>query len=102
MGKAQKRWSSEFKSEVVLSILRGEASAAELARQHGIHESLIHKWKRQFLEAGCQSFEDGRSVNAKEIRLEKEVERLTRLLGEKVIELDVAKKRAAYEPRSTC
>lgn len=92
MGKAQKTWSSEFKSEVVLSILRGEAGASELARQHGIHESLIHKWKRQFLEAGRQSFEDQRSVNAKEIRLEKEVERLTRLLGEKVIELDIAKK----------
>lgn len=91
MGKAHKTWPNEFKVELVLSILRGEAGAAELARQHGIHESLLHKWKRQFLEASRQSFEDGRSVNAKELRLEREVERLTRLLGEKVIELDIAK-----------
>lgn len=92
MGKIQKRWSSEFKVDVVLLLLRGEASAAELARQYGIHESLIYKWKRQFLEAGRTSFDDGRNVQAKEVRLQKENERLTRLLGEKVIELDIAKK----------
>jgi transposase len=101
MGKAQKSWPNEFKVELVLAILRGEAGAAELARQHGIHESLIHKWKRQFLEAGRASF-DQRSVNAKELRLEKEVERLTRLLGEKVIELDIAKKREDSEAHRAC
>jgi transposase-like protein len=102
MGKAQKIWPNEFKVEVVLAILRGEASAAELARQHGIHESLIHKWKRQFLEAGRASFADGRSVNAKELRLEKENERLKQLLGEKVIELDIAKKREDSEAHRAC
>lgn len=92
MGKQQKKWSAEFKTEVVLAVLHGEAAAAEIARQHGIHETLVYKWKRQFLEAGKQSFDDQRGVNAKELRLEKEVERLKTLLGEKVVELDVAKK----------
>lgn len=99
MGKAQQKWPSEFKTEIVLAILSGEATAAELARQHSIHESLIHKWKRQFLEVGRASFDDQRTVNGKEARLEKENERLKKLLGEKVnvpcetgIELDVAKK----------
>lgn len=92
MGKPQKKWSVEFKTEVVLAVLHGEVAAAEIARQRGIHETLIYKWKRQFLEAGRQSFEDQRTVNAKEVRLEKEVERLKTLLGEKVVELDVAKK----------
>jgi len=102
MGKAQNKWSTEFKTEVVLSILGGGATAAELARQHGVHESLIHKWKRQFLEAGRQSFEDQRSVNAKEVQLHKEVERLKTLLGEKVVELDIAKKRGGSEARRAC
>lgn len=92
MGKQQKKWSAEFKLEVVLAVLHGEVAAAEIARQRGIHETLVHKWKRQFLEAGKQSFEDQRAVNAKEVRLEKELERLKTLLGEKVVELDVAKK----------
>lgn len=92
MGKQQKKWSAEFKTEVVLAVLHGETAAAEIARQHGIHETLVYKWKRQFLEAGKQSFEDQLAANAKELQLEKEVERLKTLLGEKVVELDVAKK----------
>lgn len=92
MGKQQKKWSSDFKTEVVLAVLHGEVAAAEIARQHGVHETLVHKWKRQFLEAGRQSFDDQRAGNAKEVRLEKELERLKTLLGEKVVELDVAKK----------
>ena len=95
MGKQQKKWSAEFKTEIVLAVLHGDTAAAEIARhvrQHGIHETLIYKWKRQFLEAGKQSFEDQRAGNAKEVRLEKELERVKTLLGEKVVELDVAKK----------
>lgn len=92
MGKQQKKWSVAFKAEVVLAVLHGEVAAAEIARQRGIHETLVHKWKLQFLEAGWQGFEDQRVVNAKEVQLEKEVERLKTLLGEKVMGLDVAKK----------
>ena len=92
MGKQQKKWSAEFKTEIVLAVLHGDTAAAEIARAHGIHETLIYKWKRQFLEAGKQSFEDQRAGNAKEVRLEKELERVKTLLGEKVVELDVAKK----------
>ena len=83
---------SFVKAEVVMAVLHGEVVAAEIARQHGVHETLVYKWKRQFLEAGKQSFEDQRTANAKEVQLEKEVERLKTLLGEKVVELDVAKK----------
>lgn len=92
MGKQQKKWTAEFKTEVVMAVLHGEVAAAEVARQHGVHETLVYKWKRQFLEAGKQSFEDQRTANAKELQLGKEVERLKTLLGEKVVELDVAKK----------
>ncbi len=40
MGKQQKKWTAEFKTEVVLAVLHGEVGAAELARQHGVHETL--------------------------------------------------------------
>ena len=52
MGKQRKTWSPELKEQIVLAVLRGEQSVAELARQHGVAESLIHKWRTQFLEAG--------------------------------------------------
>jgi transposase-like protein len=89
---AQKRtYPARLKTSIVLSNLRGEASIAELARQHGIHESLIQKWKQRFLEAGAQGLQ-GNTNTTKEQALEAENDRLKRLLGEKELELDLAKK----------
>ncbi|WP_245616285.1 transposase [Deinococcus radiopugnans] len=41
MGKQRKTWSPELKEQIVLAVLRGEQPVAELARQHGVAESLI-------------------------------------------------------------
>ncbi len=41
-----------FMGQIVLAVLRGEQSVAELVRQHGVAESLFHKWRTQFLKAG--------------------------------------------------
>lgn len=38
MGKQRKIWSAEVKEQIVLSVLRGELSTAEAARQHGVNE----------------------------------------------------------------
>lgn len=89
---AQKRtYPTRLKTSIVLTNLRGEASIAELARQHGIHESLIQKWKVRFLEAGEQGLQTNAN-STKEKALEAENDRLKRLLGEKELELDLAKK----------
>ena len=96
MGKRQ-RYTTEQKTTIVLPNLRGEASVAELARLHGVAQSLIHKWKADFLEA-CFARLQGRAKDDSEKRLESENERLKRLLAEKVVELDVAKKADSLEP----
>lgn len=89
---AQKRtYPARLKTSIVLTNLRGEASIAELARQHGISESLIQKWKQRFLEAGEQGLQ-GNTNTSKEQTLEAENDRLKRLLGEKELELDLSKK----------
>lgn len=90
MGKRQ-HYTAEQKTTIVLSNLRGEASVAELARLHGVAQSLIHKWKADFLEAGEARLK-GRAKDDGEKQLESENERLKRLLAEKVVELDIAKK----------
>jgi len=37
MGKQRRTWSTEVKEAIVLSVLRGEVSTAEAARQHGVN-----------------------------------------------------------------
>ena len=91
MGKQRKTWASGVKEEIVLAVLSGEKSIAELARQHGVAESLIHKWRTQFLEAGRARLV-GDHVDHGVKALEQENERLKSLLGEKELSLYIAKK----------
>ena len=84
-------WSPEFKEKVVLATLSGEQSVAELARQHGVAESLIHNWRAQFLEAGRARLSGGKRDSGLK-KLQQENERLKNLLGEKELDLYIAKK----------
>jgi transposase len=91
MGKQRKTWSPDQKQVVVLAALRGDHSIAELARQQGIREQLIYRWKADFLEAGAQALGGSRAHQADEA-LKKENDHLKKLLGEKTLELDILKK----------
>ena len=51
----------------------------------------MHKWKADFLEAG-EARMKGKLVEGSHKQLESENERLKKLLAEKVVELDIAKK----------
>ena len=46
------RWTAKRKAAVVLSIVKGETSAAEAARKHGLTIAEIERWKEQFFAAG--------------------------------------------------
>ncbi len=59
MGKQRKTWSAEVKEVIVLSVLRGELSTAEAARQHGVNEGLVHTWKAHFLDADRRAASGG-------------------------------------------
>ncbi len=91
MGKQRKTWSIDIKEAIVLSVLRGELGVAEAARQNGVNESLIHTWKTQFLEAGRARLAGDRPDQGV-TTLERENDRLKRILAEKELELDISRK----------
>ena len=47
MSKKRKQYSREFKIQIIREIESG-TPVAQVARQNEIHESLIHKWKKQY------------------------------------------------------
>ena len=91
MGKQRKTWSAELKESIVLAVLRGEVSVAEAARQHGANESLIHTWKANFL-AGGRARLAGERQDHGQAALERENDRLKRIVAEKELELDISRK----------
>ncbi len=54
----------QFKLQVVLESLRGEQSAAQIAREHGIGANLLSRWRDVFREWAPQLFQDGRGEGA--------------------------------------
>ena len=49
-----RKFSARQKSELVLASLRGQKTIAELCREHEISETLLRRWREQFLVAGAE------------------------------------------------
>ncbi len=100
MAKPSKK-SPEQKLQVVLSVLRGEVSAAAAGRKAGVSEQTVHNWKRIFLESGLEGLAQGqRRRTSRELELEAENEELKAALGEAHVQLRVWRKGAEYLPPS--
>lgn len=88
---------AEQKTRIVLSILAGETTIAEAARQYKVSEQSVGTWKRQFLEAGKAGLTAAApKTTSREAQLERENEELKAALGEAAVELRVWKKSTEY------
>ena len=85
----RRRFTPEFKAEVVLEALRGESSQAELCRHHNLSEDQLSKWKQQVVENVASVFAstDKRSSEATE-----RIAQLEQLVGQLTLALEIEKK----------
>ena len=84
-----RKFTAQQKTEIVLASLRGPKSMAELCREHEIAESLLCKWREQFLAAGAERLQ-GKSERTEADELRRQITRLERALGRKTMEVEVA------------
>lgn len=66
----------EFKINVVEMHLKANKSVRGLCEMYDLDRQTIHRWKKQYLEEGKQSFINKRLINAKElddIKMENEI-----------------------------
>ncbi len=86
----RRTFSDKTKFEVVLEVLKGQRTMAEIAAQFEVHPIQVGRWKKVFLERGPSMFFSGKT--AEETEWESERERQMKKIGEKGMELDFAKK----------
>lgn len=84
----RRKFSPPFKSQVVLQLLSGERSMAQLCREHQLTSQMISTWKQQFLAAATQAFENETTSNQEQARIAE----LERMVGKLTMELEIAKK----------
>lgn len=84
-----RKFSAQQKTELVLASLRGPKTLAQLCREHDISESLLRKWREQFLAAGAERLQ-GKQERTEADELRRQIGRLERALGRKTMEVEVA------------
>src|SRR3989337_3125013 len=84
--KPQRRFSQEFKRQVVEELLSGVSSPAQLMRRHEIASGLLSHWKRQYAKGGFDNPPD------KESAMEERVRQLEQLVGKLTLENEFLKK----------
>jgi transposase len=81
-------FTADFKAQVVLDVLSGAKTAAEICREYQIKPDLFSKWKSQFLSNAAKVFQGAAPIDPAQARI---VE-LERLVGQLTLELEVSKK----------
>ncbi len=78
----------EFKAQVVLEVLTGVKSAAEICREHELKETVFYRWKDEFLKQASRVFES----DDQQIKNERRIAELEQLVGQLTLKLEIAKK----------
>jgi transposase len=87
----RRKYDREFKVEAVKLVTGGGRGVAEVARNLGIHENLLYKWRETYTEDIAQAFPGkGRLKPAEE-----EARRMKRELADVTQERDILKKALA-------
>lgn len=97
---SRRKFTAAFKAQVVLELLSGAKTSAELCREHQIAASVLADWKAVFLQHAPEAFERPEHHNGQEAT---RVAELERLVGRLTLENDLLKKATSIlhqRPRS--
>jgi transposase-like protein len=77
-----------LKARVVIELISGKKSLGEASRAYGIKDTVIARWRQEFLERAPQIFEQPGSRDAQAERIAE----LERVLGRMSMQVEMAKK----------
>jgi transposase-like protein len=83
--KNRRSFTPEFKLKIAVQIVSGQRSVAELSREHSIKDSVLSRWRDQFLERAGQIFAPSPTESERIAQLEREI-------GRQHMELEILKK----------
>jgi transposase-like protein len=86
MPKSKRRLNGKLKLKIVLEVLSGEKTPAQVARAYGVHPNSVVLWKKTLLERGPEVFELGERRSD-----DRRIAELEQLLGKKEVEIALLK-----------
>jgi len=92
MPRRRRTFSGEFKAKVVLELISGDKGLMEASREYGIKDTVLSRWKQEFVANASQLFEPAQEVQDRERRIAE----LERMIGRLTIQLELSKKVLSY------
>ena len=90
------RWTTKRKVALVVSVIKGETSIQEAARQHGITVAEIEDWQERFL-LGAENALRARPKDEEALK-DEQIKKLKQKIGDLVIDIDILKEAAKRHP----
>lgn len=90
----RKTHSTEFKSKLVLEVLRGERTLAEIASENNIHPNMLTRWKTDAISHFGLLFEKPAKVDGLVKEREAEIEELYKQIGKLSAQIEWLKKKS--------
>lgn len=85
----RRKFTSKFKTKVVLEVLKERATVQELAQKFEISVQQLYTWKREFLSNAETVFDKG--TKSVKTEAEEKEDRLLKVIGQQKVELDFLK-----------
>ena len=85
----RRKFTPEFKAELVLEVLSGATTQAEVCRRHNLNENQLSQWKQQLVENASTLF-NSTDKQSSEVS-EKRIAHLEQLVGRIAVALDIQK-----------
>ena len=94
MSRSRRNFSAEFKTNLVLQLLKGEKELNVLAVENNIQPNLLRNWKKEFLTNASLAFDNKREDNLREKLAEerKEKAEYAKKVGQLTMQVDWLKK----------
>jgi transposase len=86
MKNTRRKFSTSFKTKVVLEALKERQTSSELAEKYQLHPNQINTWKKEFLDNASKAFEGEDRSAVKDHQKEKE--KLLKIIGEQKVDID--------------
>jgi len=88
MARRRRMFTPEFKAQVVLEVLTGVATMAQVCQKHHLKQPVVSRWRVEFLENAPRVFGSDSTREAEQERIAE----LERMVGRLTMQLEVAKK----------
>lgn len=94
MSRSRRNFSAEFKTNLVLQLLKGEKELNVLATENQIQPNLLRNWKKEFLANASLAFDNKREDNLREKLAEERKEKAAyaKKVGQLTMQVDWLKK----------